>query len=88
MSIIDAALFLVLEHVIGLCGLFEGALGIFVTGVLVRMVLQSQFLVGLLDITLIGIGRHPENIVVIPGSHPVPPRRVHPQLPAPQYRDQ
>ena len=62
-------LLLVAEDLIGLGGLLEPGLGLGVIGVLVRVVLDGQLPVGLLDVGLGCPPVHPEDLVEIALGH-------------------
>jgi hypothetical protein len=66
MCIVDLPLLGGSEYIVGFRSLFELAFSLGISRVLVRMMLEGQFAVGLLDHIFRGIPGYSEDIVVIP----------------------
>ena len=63
--VVEAALFRIVQDLVGLGRLLEAFLRLFIAGIAVRMVLQGYLAVRLLDVVDGGVSLHPQNAVVI-----------------------
>src|SRR5205085_302589 len=69
--VIEATLFRIMEHLVGLRRLFKFFLSLRVVGIAVRVVLERQLAIAFFDLIFCGSACDAEDLVIVPFSHSI-----------------